>query len=125
MTALYGRVLKAEDRVAVKPHAFFRRDGADIRLDLPISLAEAVLGAKIQVPTITGPVTVTIPKNANTGRTLRLKGRGIKRADGSDGDQYITLNVMLPEQPDAALHDLIEAWAKDNSYNPRESDGLE
>ena len=111
--------------VAVKPHAFFRREGADIRLDLPIALGEAVLGAKIQVPTITGLVTVTIPKNANTGRTLRLKGKGIKRADGGAGDQYITLNVMLPDKSDAALHDLIEDWAKDNSYNPREGSGLE
>lgn len=111
--------------VEVKAHTYFRRDGTDIRLDLPITLGEAVLGAKIQVPTITGPVTMTIPKNANTGRTLRLKGKGIKRADGGAGDQYITLQVMLPEKSDAALRDLVETWSKDNSYNPRKAEGLE
>jgi DnaJ-class molecular chaperone len=83
--------------ITVLPHRLFKRDGDDIRLDLPITLTEAVLGGKIAVPTPDGPVIVTIPKWSTTGRTLRLKGRGVPRGGDQRGDEYLTLQIMLPE----------------------------
>ena len=97
---------------------------SDIHIELPISLNEAILGGRISVPTITGPVTMTIPKGANTGMTLRLKGRGIK-AGGAKGHQYVTLKVVLPKKPDPALADFIAGWAEDHAYNPRSEIGAE
>ena len=92
---------------------------------LPISLDEAVLGAKIAVPTIDGTVNMTIPKNADSGRTLRLRGKGIARKSGKDrGDQYVRLEIVLPEEPDAELESLIEKWARKHSYNVRGRRGL-
>ena len=73
--------------VHVKPHRFFERDGDDIRLDLPISLDEAVLGAKIRVPTPTGAVTLTVPSHSNSGKILRLKGKGVPKRGGGRGDR--------------------------------------
>ena len=72
--------------IHVRPHRFFTRDGDDIRLDLPISLGEAVLGGKIRVPTPSGPVSLTVPPNSNTGNVLRLKGKGVAKRDGGNGD---------------------------------------
>jgi DnaJ-class molecular chaperone len=90
--------------VEVEPHAFFTREGNDVRVDLPIGLKEAVLGAKVTAPTIDGMVTLTVPKNSSSGATLRLKGKGIKgRGDTPAGDLYVRLKVMLPAKPDAAL----------------------
>jgi len=98
--------------VSVNSHPQFRREGTDIHLDLPLNLADAVLGAKIAVPTIDGHVTMTIPKGANSGQTLRLKGKGIKppKADGA-GNQYVHLLVTLPDPPDGDLTALLEDWA--------------
>ena len=111
--------------VTVTPHEHFRREGDDIHIDLPISLDEAVLGAKIAVPTIDGTVNMTIPKNADSGRTLRLRGKGIARKSGKDrGDQYVRLEIVLPEEPDAELESLIEKWARKHSYNVRGRRGL-
>ena len=81
----------------VAPHPFFRREGDDIHLDLPVGLGEAVLGARITVPTVTGAVTMTIPPHSNTGAKLRLRGKGV----GGRGDQYVTLKLMLPEGADS------------------------
>jgi DnaJ-class molecular chaperone len=105
--------------VTVEPHERFRRDGFDIHLTVPVSLHEAVLGARIEVDTISGPVTVAIPAGANTGLQLRLKGKGIG-AEGADaGDQYVRLELVLPPQPDAALRDFVANWTQGQSYNPR------
>jgi len=93
--------------VEVRPHPVFSRDGDAIRLELPISLRQAVLGGKVKVPTPSGPVTMTIPKWSNTGTVLRLKGKGVAGSDGSRGDEYITLKVVLPEKPDPALEDFV------------------
>ena len=107
--------------VTVRPHPLFERDGGDIRMELPVSLPEAVLGGKVQVPTIDGPVSMTIPKGASSGRTLRLKGRGIAQGkNGSRGDQYVRLKIVLPEEPDPELEKLIEKWAKGHAYDPRD-----
>jgi DnaJ-class molecular chaperone len=96
--------------VAVRRHPLFRREGDDIHIDLPVPLDEAVLGGKASVRTPTGTVAMTIPKWANTGTVLRLKGRGVPRADGSRGDEYVTLKVMLPHKRDPELERLIAQW---------------
>lgn len=110
--------------IKVAPHKFFQRVGDDIRIDVPITLKEAVLGAKIKVPTTAGSVTMTIPKGANTGTILRLKGQGVARANGSKGDQFITLKIMLPTAPDASLEKFIGDWQPITEQNPRESMGV-
>ena len=110
--------------IKVAPHKFFQRVGDDIRIDVPITLKEAVLGAKIKVPTSAGSVTMTVPKGANTGTVLRLKGQGVARANGSQGDQFITLRVILPTAPDAALENFITDWQPKTEQNPREPMGV-
>jgi len=99
--------------ISIEPHAFFTRKGDDIHVEVPVNLREAVLGAKINVPTIDGTVALTVPKRANSGTTLRLKGRGVtKRGEAVErGDQYVRLKVMLPTPPDAALEKFVEGWS--------------
>ena len=101
--------------IKVAPHPFFRREGDDIRLELPVSLGEAVLGGRIEIPTTTGRVAMTIPKGSNTGTTLRLKGKGV----AGRGDQYVTLKVVLPEGGDTELEELVRGWAPKKPYDPR------
>ncbi|EJU12975.1 molecular chaperone DnaJ [Sphingomonas sp. LH128] len=95
--------------VHIQPHAFFRRDGDDLRLDLPITLDEALLGAKVKAPTPSGAVMLSVPAGSSSGKALRLKGRGMTRKDGSRGDQLITLQITLPEG-DADLAARLEGW---------------
>jgi DnaJ-class molecular chaperone len=95
--------------IAVRPHPIFRREGDDIHIDLPVSLRDAVLGGKVEVPTPSGAVTMTVPKWSNNGTVLRLKGRGVPRAAGA-GDEYVTLRIMLPEKPDPALEKFVAQW---------------
>ncbi len=110
--------------IHVRPHRFFVRDGDDIRFELPISLSEAVLGGKIRVPTPSGPVTVTLAPNSNTGKTLRLKGKGIARRNGETGDAYATLKIVLPEAADAELSAFASGWAAGKAHDPRKSMGV-
>jgi DnaJ-class molecular chaperone len=105
--------------VEVRSHRIFTREGDNINIDLPISLGEAVLGGKVRVPTPSGPVTMTVPKWSNTGTTLRLKGRGVPRADGSKGDELVSLKIMLPEKPDSEVEKFVAQWG--GAYNPREA----
>jgi DnaJ-class molecular chaperone len=109
--------------ISVLPHPYFTRKGDDIYLDLPISLKEAVLGAKIRVPTPGGTVTATVPKWSNTGRVLRLRGRGVPRADGGKGDEYVTLKIMLPPKPDPELERFVAQW-QPSADSPRQSMGV-
>ena len=109
--------------ISVLPHPYFTRKGDDIYLDLPISLKEAVLGAKIRVPTPSGTVTATVPKWSNTGRILRLRGRGVPRADGRKGDEYVTLKIMLPPKPDPELERFVAQWQPE-ADSPRQSMGV-
>src|SRR5690606_8371415 len=97
---------------------FFRRDGDDVRLDLPITLDEAVLGAKVKVPTVEGAVMLTVPKGASSGKVLRLKGRGFSNRKGGRGDQLVTLMVDLPAN-DAELAAFVEGWSERGKGNPR------
>ena len=105
--------------VTVRPHPLFTRKGDDIHAELPISLGDAVLGGKVDAPTPTGRVTVTIPKYSNTGTVLRLKGKGVKRADGSRGDQFIALKIMLPERPDPELEKFVASWSERHRKPPQ------
>jgi DnaJ-class molecular chaperone len=98
--------------IAVKPHAYFEREGSDILLECPISLSEAVLGGQITVPTIDGNVSLKVPKGSNTGTQLRLKGKGVADAKGQRGDQYVRFVVVLPRQMDSELEQSVERWAK-------------
>jgi DnaJ-class molecular chaperone len=104
--------------VQVRPHAAFRREGRDIHVDLPITLGEAVLGGPISVPTVDGSVQMTVPKGSNTGRKLRLKGRGLP-GQGGRGDQFVHLQVVLPEKPDEELETFLKEWAGLHPYDPR------
>jgi len=108
--------------ISVAPHRLFRREGKDLYLDLPITLGEAVQGAKVDVPTPTGSVTLTIPPGSNTGQKLRLRGKGIpdRRGDGA-GDLYATLQVMLPNTVDKDLAAFAETWSKKHPYDVRRS----
>lgn len=101
--------------LTVRPHAFFRREGQDIHMDLNVSLTEAVEGGKIQAPTPTGTVTLTIPAGSNTGKTLRLKGKGV----GGQGDQFVRLQVVLPELADDELKKFVKKWPKRDYVPPR------
>lgn len=94
----------------IEPHRFFTRDGDDVRLELPVRWDEAVLGAKVRVPTVDGPVLLTIPKGSSSGRTLRIKGKGFHRRDGSRGNQLVRLMVHLPSG-DAELEEFARTWA--------------
>jgi DnaJ-class molecular chaperone len=107
--------------VSVRPHPIFVRKGDDIHVELPISLREAVLGGKVKVPTPTGPVTMTVPKWSNTGTVLRLKGRGAPRPDGTKGDEFVTLKVMLPAKPDPELEKFIAQWRSADADSPRQT----
>jgi DnaJ-class molecular chaperone len=105
--------------IDVRPHRIFTRKGDDIHIDLPVSLSEAVLGGKVKVPTPSGPVTMSVPKWSNTGTVLRLKGKGVPRVDGSKGDEFVTLKVMLPEKPDPDLEKFVREWR--GAYSPRQA----
>lgn len=105
--------------IEVRPHRIFTRKGDDIHVDLPISLSEAVLGGKVKAPTPSGAVTMTVPKWSNTGTVLRLKGKGVPRVDGTRGDEFVTLRVMLPEKPDPELEKFVAQWR--GTYSPRQA----
>jgi DnaJ-class molecular chaperone len=104
--------------ISIAPHAFFKVDGSDLRVDLPITLYEAVLGAKVRVPTLNGAVELSIPKNTSSGRSFRLKGKGLPKAGGA-GDLYFITRIMLPDGNDAELEALMEKWRAGHPYNPR------
>ncbi|MEZ5778097.1 MAG: J domain-containing protein [Paracoccaceae bacterium] len=106
--------------ISVRPHSIFRREGSDIHLTLPITLDEAVLGGPVEAPTIDGNVKLTIPKGASSGRTLRLRGRGVKPLGGGPrGDQLVELRIVLPANVDDDLTAFMETWRKTHSDDPR------
>ncbi len=102
------------------PHPLFKAKGADLKLDLPVSLDEAVLGAKIAVPTLSGKVQVTIPPNSSSGRVLRLKGKGLPKATGA-GDLLVTPRITLPDQPEPELEAQMKKWREQSRPSPRGS----
>jgi DnaJ-class molecular chaperone len=106
--------------LAIRPHPVFRREGDSLVMDLPISVPDAVLGAKVQAPTPDGPVTLTVPKGSNSGSTLRLKGRGLPDGRGGGrGDLLARLQIILPDPPDAEFERFAETWRRQRPYTPR------
>jgi DnaJ-class molecular chaperone len=104
--------------VSIAQHPFFKIDGSDLRLELPITLYEAVLGGKVRVPTLGSAVELSIPKNISSGRTFRLKGKGLPKAAGN-GDLFVTTRIMLPDGNNAELEALMQKWRDAHPYNPR------
>ncbi|HEY4342784.1 MAG TPA: DnaJ C-terminal domain-containing protein [Parvibaculum sp.] len=104
--------------INVEPHAFFRREGRDIHLELPVTLQEAILGAKVDVPTISGTVSLKIPPNSTGGAKLRLKGKGI-----NGGDQYVELKIALPADSEPELEEFLKGWTPHRAFNPRKHMG--
>ena len=101
--------------ITVAPHALFRREGEDIIVELPVTLQEAVLGASLEVPTIKGPVRLTIPPNSGTGTRLRLRGRGIE----GKGHQFVELHIVVPPGEEPELAELLRTWKPRHPFNPR------
>ena len=104
--------------IRIREHKYFSREGDNVMLDLPITLKEAAMGAKVRVPTIDGDVDVRIPPGSNSGGLLRLRGKGFASAKGARGDQIIRLMITLPER-DQALQDFLEAWSPSDGHDPR------
>jgi DnaJ-class molecular chaperone len=104
--------------VSIAPHPVFMLEGADVRLDLPVTLYEAALGAKVRVPTLDKPVELTIPPWTNSGRTFRLKGKGFPAKAGR-GDLLATVRIALPDASDAELEALMKKWQNEKPYDPR------
>ena len=115
-----GAMGDAYVEISVIPSKFFKRDGKNIEIELPISLSEAVLGGEIQVPTLDGAVLMKVPSGVSTGSRLRIRGKGI--GSGTDrGDQFAVLKIAMPPQVDSDLADAIRNWSEKHPYNPRES----
>jgi DnaJ-class molecular chaperone len=104
--------------VNIAPHPFFKVDGSDLKVELPITLYEAVLGGKVRVPALGSAVELSIPKNTSSGRTFRLKGKGLPKAGGT-GDLFVTTKIILPDGNDAELEQLMQKWRDGHPYNPR------
>jgi DnaJ-class molecular chaperone len=105
--------------LTIKPHPVYRREDDTLVMDLPVSIPDAVLGGKVEAPTPDGPVTLTVPKGANSGQKLRLKGRGLSDPKGKRGDLYARIVLMLPEGGDPQLEEFAERWRRERPYAPR------
>jgi curved DNA-binding protein len=108
-------------RISLKPHPQFKRDGEDLEVELPITPWEAALGATVPVPTLTGPAQVRVPAGSSSGRRLRLRGRGLPRQGGGNGDLHAVLKIAVPKQLSEQERSLYEQLAETSSFNPRES----
>jgi DnaJ-class molecular chaperone len=104
------------------PHPHFKVDGDVLRVDVPITLDEAVLGSKVRVPTLEGPVSITVPHNTDGSRPMRLKGKGLPKANGTRGDLLVSLRIVLPKDGDAELEALMKSWRDSQRYSARESE---
>ena len=108
--------------VSVAPHPTFARDGNDLRIELPVTLYEAVLGGKVRVPTLDGAVELTLPANTSSGRTFRLKGKGFPAKSGA-GDLMASVRIVLPEHKDSELEEQMKRWRDEKPYDPRKGMG--
>ena len=107
--------------IRVRAHSDYERDGDNVHLSLPISIDEAILGAKIEVPTISGTVNLSIPKGTSSGRKFRLRGKGVHNTTtGATGDQIVTVSIILPDRVDDSLSYFMSEWRQNNAYDPRE-----
>ena len=109
--------------VSIAPHPLFERDGADLRLELPVTLYEAVLGAKVRVPTLDGAVELAIPAGTSSGRTFRLKGKGLPGKGGA-GDLLATVRIVLPAHADPELEELMQQVARGQALRSAQGSGL-
>ena len=105
--------------LVMRPHPIFRREGEALVMDLPVSIPDAVLGGKVEARTPDGAVTLTVPKGANSGQSLRLKGKGLSDSRGKRGDLLARIVLMLPDKPDQELEGFAERWRKERPYTPR------
>jgi DnaJ-class molecular chaperone len=105
--------------IAVRSHPVFERKGDDLHMALPITLGEALRGGKVTVPTLQGSVAMTVPRRSTTGAVLRLRGKGVPRADGGTGNQYVRLEIALPPDADDALESAVTEWEERHPYDPR------
>ncbi|MCA3720608.1 J domain-containing protein [Phenylobacterium sp.] len=105
--------------LVIRPHPVFRRDGEQLVMDLPVSIPDAVLGGRIQAPTPDGPVSLTIPRGASSGQSLRLKGKGLADGRGGRGDLIARVQLMLPDAPDPQLEAFAARWREERPYVPR------
>jgi DnaJ-class molecular chaperone len=105
--------------VSIAPHPFFKVDGSDLRVELPITLYEAVLGGKVRVPTLGSAVELSVPKNTSSGRIFRLKGKGLPKPTGTPGDLFVITRIVLPDGNDSELETLMQKWRDGRPYNPR------
>lgn len=119
---LGGQPGDARVTIEFVPHPLFKVEGDALRRDIAITLDEAVLGAKIRVPTLNGPVTLTVPPNSSAGRALRLKGKGLPRSGGGRGDLLVTLRIVLPEGGDPDLEELMKRWRENHRYQARDEE---
>ena len=108
--------------VGIAPHPLFKTEGANLRLELPITLYDAVLGTKVRVPTLEGAVELAIPPGADAGRTFRLKGKGLP-IRGGRGDLFVTTRIVLPDRPDPELEEMMRRWRETKPYDPRKTTG--
>lgn len=105
--------------IKIRPHAQFKRSGDDIEIELPVTIDEAVLGAKVEVPTVAGRVQLTVPKGTSSGQVLRLKGKGVRSlTTGESGDQLVSVRIVLPDTIDDGLSYFFSEWRQKHRYNP-------
>jgi DnaJ-class molecular chaperone len=105
--------------IRVRAHPYFKRQGDDILVEIPVTIDEAVLGGRIEVPTAAGRVSLTLPKGTSSGRAFRLKGKGVRNpASGASGDQIVTVKIVLPETIDDSLAYFLTEWKKKHAYDP-------
>jgi DnaJ-class molecular chaperone len=105
--------------IRVRPHAQFKRTDDDVLLEIPITVDEAVLGAKVEVPTVSGRVTLTIPKGTSSGRIFRLKGKGVRTSGRPEpGDQLVAVRIVLPDTVDDNLAYFFSEWRQKHGYDP-------
>jgi DnaJ-class molecular chaperone len=107
-------------RCSIRPHAYFRRQGRDIYLDVPVTITEAALGTKIEVPTMDGPVQLTVPSGTGAGAKLRLRGRGIREPSGAIGDQFVVISIVPPEKLTDRQRELLEELSETLEPSPRD-----
>jgi DnaJ-class molecular chaperone len=120
----HGAAGDAMITVKIARHPYFRVEGHDLRLDLPVTLYEAVLGGKVQIPTLSGKVEMSLPAGITGGKTMRLRGKGLPAGEGkAAGDLLVTPRIIMPEQPSAELEDLMRHWQATRPYDPRKDLG--
>ncbi|SDQ82458.1 J domain-containing protein [Pseudovibrio sp. Tun.PSC04-5.I4] len=121
-SAKSGQAGDALVEMRISTHKLFKVNGSDIRVDVPLTLYEAVLGGKVRIPTLSGAVNLTIPENTSSGKTMRLKGKGLPKKEGGHGDLLVGLEIVLPEQTDQELANLMRAWKEVKPYTARGSE---